>query len=429
MNNVIAGIVFKIAAKFRNPSLFKIYGKLTSYDLLSRKELLNLQKDKLQKFLIFSYEKSDFYKSYFDKNNFNPYEVDFIEGYKNLPELHKSDLLENSQSIHSSVNNKCRPAVTSGTSGQALKFQRSEVWDSTNRASVMRGYSWHGVKVWEKNGYFWGYNLQSKDAKKVGILDLLQNRKRLFRFDKKSIQAFSGSIRNASYLGGYSSMIYQVAKTSNELGLSFSNIKMVKGTSETILPSYQDEVVKAFGKRMISEYGATETGLIAFECEYGSLHVNMENLYLETNDSDEVIVTNFASDSFPIIKYNIGDIAKVSEEICSCGREHIIISELIGRKGSNIVGKEESYPGFTFYYIFKNILVKYDEKLNYKAVQSCPGTVDIYIEGIDKQTYIQSIIEEQRVSYFRDDVTFNYIFQKSFSAEKKKTQSFESSLS
>ena len=44
-----------------------------------------------------------------------------------------------------------------------------------------------------------------------------------------------------------------------------NNIKMVKGTSEKIYESYQEEIQKAYGCRIISEYGATESGIIAFE--------------------------------------------------------------------------------------------------------------------------------------------------------------------
>ncbi|AXR07333.1 phenylacetate--CoA ligase family protein [Salinimonas sediminis] len=428
MNNKISEILFKIAARKRNPSLFSKYEELKAQEKLSREELLKYQEEQLKLFLQFCYEKSDFYKNYFDKHDFSPYDSNFIESYNKLPELYKSDLLANNEAIHTRIGVNTKPAVTSGTSGQALKFDRSESWDSINRASVMRGYSWHDVNVWERNGYFWGYNLQSSDAKKIWLLDFLQNRKRLFRFNKKDIQDFSHTIKKASYVGGYSSMIYQVAKTSNELGINFKNIKMVKGTSETILPYYQDEVKKAFGRKMISEYGATETGLIAFECEEGSLHVNMENIYLEVNENSDVVVTNFASDTFPIVKYNIGDMATLSFDICKCGKEHVLISELIGRKGKNIVGKSEEYPGFTFYYIFKNILVKYNTKLNYKAVQNVKGTVEMFIELPEEDEKVREMIEEQRSSYFKDDVIFHYTFLSHFSAEKKKTQSFESNL-
>ena len=69
-------------------------------------------------------------------------------------------------------------------------------------------------------------------------------------------------------------MIYQTAKLINERGLlKPKGIKMVKGTSEKIFKNYHDEVIKAFGSKIISEYGATESGIIAFECPEGNMHI------------------------------------------------------------------------------------------------------------------------------------------------------------
>ena len=69
------------------------------------------------------------------------------------------------------------------------------------------------------------------------------------------------------------------------------NLKMVKGTSEKIYERYQDEIKKAFGQKMISEYGAAETGIIAFECPSGNMHINMEGVIVE--EINEEIIINY----------------------------------------------------------------------------------------------------------------------------------------
>jgi phenylacetate-CoA ligase len=55
---------------------------------------------------------------------------------------------------------------------------------------MYRGYAWHDVKPWERNGYLWGYNFSFKRKLKVRVLDELQNRFRLFSYDEKEIEKF-----------------------------------------------------------------------------------------------------------------------------------------------------------------------------------------------------------------------------------------------
>jgi len=65
---------------------------------------------------------------------------------------------------------------------------------------------------------------------------------------------------------GYSSLIYEVAKMINKNRELKNDIRLslIKGTSEKIYEIYQNEVLEAFGKRIVSEYGSAEGGIIAF---------------------------------------------------------------------------------------------------------------------------------------------------------------------
>lgn len=148
---------------------------------------------------------------------------------------------------------------------------------------MFRGYKWYGVDPWDRNGYFGGYNIDKKQKLKTAFLDELQNRFRIFSYDEEHIRKFVEKLRGAVYVEGYSSMVYEVAKIVNRLGINNDfHLKMLKGTSEKIYDSYQDEVKKAFGQKIVSEYGSAESGLIAFECpEGGHMHINMENVIVE----------------------------------------------------------------------------------------------------------------------------------------------------
>src|SRR5699024_3296602 len=124
------------------------------------------------------------------------------------------------------------------------------------------------------------------------------------------------------------------------------------------------------------------TGIIAFECPQGNMHINMEGVFVETDHEGEILVTNFQSYSFPVVRYRLGDAIKLKDENikCPCGMKHPIIEEVTGRIGKVIIGKSKRYPSLTFYYIFKNLYFEKGLNLNYQAHQHEPGVIEIWIK-------------------------------------------------
>lgn len=428
MNSMLARRMFEAGAKVRNPTLFHQYDYLKSTEWLSRTELETIQLASAEKFLRFCGEHSPYYQQVFRETGFDPSRFSGAADLSVLPEMDKATLIRENSAIHTSgLNERLRLAETSGTSGEALAFYRNERWDSAIRAALMRSYDWYNVKPWDKNGYLWGYNIGASQAKKVALLDGIQNRFRLFRYSESEIRRFCHRLQSSSFISGYSSMIYEVAKCVNELELGPLPLKMVKGTSEMILDAYHPESRAAFGRNITSEYGAAEAGLIAFECPYGGIHVNIENVLLEQSNDGELLVTNLLSYSFPVIRYRLGDIVTLSDETCHCGRNHPLLKNILGRKGANVVGDQQTYPALTFYYVFKNLALEKNILLNYKAVQHTQGKVKIFIEGKTNQQY-QKDIELQLRRYFGDDIDFSTLYIDRFVSEMKKKQYFETSL-
>lgn len=419
-------IIYLLGTKLRNPSLKSQYTKLLSTDVLKIDKLEELQLYKLKKLINFAYENSSYYKSILDEKNVKPSDIYTLNDLHKLPIIDKTTLIHFCSTIQNMGFSKLRLSETSGTTGQPLKIFRSEYWDSGTRAAMFRGYSWYGVKPWDRNGYFWGYNIDRNQATKVEFLDRLQNRFRLFSYTDNEITKFCYKLRKAKYISGYSSMIYEVAKKINELGLSlqFPYLKMVKGTSEKIWPAYQEEVIKAFGLKMISEYGSMETGLIAFECPQGNMHIASENVIVEEVNG-EAVITNLLSDSFPIIRYRLGDAIKLADPAfrCSCGREHPVIVDVLGRVGTSILGKRNKYPSLTFYYVFKNLTLEHNLVANYQAIQNINGAVLLKIE----QKYspeLDRFIKLELKKYFDDDVDFEIMYSKTLHLMDGKLKDF-----
>ena len=401
-------LIYLAGVKRRNPSLLPYFEFLKKTDRWGIDKLKSYQFEKCREFLVFAGKYSPFYQEHFAKAGFVPEKMESLDDLDQIPPIDKNVLLEYGDRIQTKYGfRRLLFSETSGTSGQVLRFYRNEEWDSHNRAAMFRGYSWYGVDPWQRIGYFWGYDTDERQHWKTAFLDALQNRFRLFSYDPVHIRQFVEKLKNAEFLTGYSSMIYEVAKIINRLDIGAEfNLKMIKGTSEKIYDSYQDEVRRAFGRKIVSEYGSAESGLIAFECpEGGHMHINMENVVVE-EENGEIIVTNLLSRSFPVIRYRLGDSVKLapSDFKCICGREHPVVLDVLGRVGKNIVGNEAIYPSLTFYYVFKNLVKNRGVSLNYQAVQHEKGKILLKIEQCE-DGHLPALKAELE-KYFRHDIEF-----------------------
>ena len=426
---MIHKILYKCFERYKNPSLDSYYKFLLESDFWSLEKLEEYQFLKCRDFLSFAYTYSDYYRDLFDECRFSPASMTSLQDLKNIPVLEKSTLLRLNGKIQSKYPfKKLFLSETSGSTGQPMRFYRNEEWVSQHRASIFRGHSWYGLERWDRNGLFWGYNLARNKRWKIRILDYFQNSYRFFSYKEEDLLHFIRHLGKASYLQGYSSMIYEVAKMVNrgEIKKDFY-LKMVKGTSEKIYDSYKSEVNTAFGQKLISEYGAAEAGIIAFECPCGSMHINMESVIVE-EENGEIIVTNLLSKSFPIIRYKLGDsvILADTKYKCPCGRQHPVLLDVVGRVGSVIYGREHKYPSLTLYYVFKNLLLKFNICLNYQGVQYQKGSLELRLEQSD--TGYELVLRDELKKYFADDLDIRILYSQSIHTYKGKLRDFVSKV-
>ena len=421
-------LLFHLGAKIRNPSLFHQYNFLKSSENWSYNSLLNYQFKKCKEFLNFANKYSKFWNDYFINCKFKPEKMSSLEDLKYIPPIDKNTLLNYNEDIHTNFSfNKTFFCETSGTSGQILKFWRNEEWDSFNRASVMRGYSWYNVSMWERHGYIWGYNFDKKSIFKTRFLDFLQHRFRLFSYQNEELFNFSKKLKNAKYLRGYASMLYEIAKTINNNNLSKPELKLVISSAEKLLDTYNQELKNAFGQLPVNEYGAAESGIIGFECPYGYIHINMEQVVVEEIDN-QIIVTNLLSKSFPIIRYQLGDYVELGSAFkCDCGLETPIINNIIGRIGKKIYGKNKSYPHSTVNFIFKSLAKNYHLYLNYQVIQFDYGTLVFRLDR-NLLNNEQDLLEKAIYDYFQNDIEYSILENETLHTKNGKYQDFISYL-
>lgn len=416
-------LLYKLGEQFRNPQLASTTQYLIEADFISMDELRTIQRTRLRKLLVHAKKYSPYWKKRLAGINVDGILLDDLP---QLPTLNKQDLHKHCKEIQNNpFSEKLIKSETSGTTGDTLVFYRTKQWDTATRAAQHRGYSWYGVRPWEKNLYFWGFD---KKNLKIRVLDYLLNRFRFFSYDEDEFRKAALFLYKCSYVEGYSSAIYSLSEYLSKAGFTYNNIKLVKGTSEKIYDYYHQSSKNVFGHKIVSEYGATETGIIAFECPLGHMHIAMENVIVE-EINNRIVATNLHSHSFPIIRYELGDYILLDNNTqCDCGRAHTILKEVTGRVGKKIYGLKSSYPTLTLYYIFKNIALVHGIKLAYFGKQNKKGELTIEVmanSDIDKNRIID-LIHEQSSKYYDNDVNVIVDFKEEIERKTKKITDFES---
>ena len=132
-----------------------------------------------------------------------------------------------------------------------------------------------------------------------------------------------------AFLASYPSMLALLADEQDAGRLRLSPLTLWSG-GERLPAAAQAAIERAFGCRLINEYGASECMSIAYGCREGWLHVNADWVLLEPVDRDyrptrpghpshTVLLTNLANRVQPIIRYDLGDSVVASPGPCACG--------------------------------------------------------------------------------------------------------------
>jgi phenylacetate-CoA ligase len=148
---------------------------------------------------------------------------------------------------------------------------------------------------------------------------------------------------------GTPSFLMAVIKKAEEIGHDFrKDFKMRKAcfAAEPLQPSLRDTFEKTYGIDTYQMYGATEVGDVAYECgEKKGWHLCEEVLVeivdpasgkrLPSGQLGEVVVTRYNSVFF-LLRFGTGDLSRIIEEPCPCGRTSLRLDGIAGRVGDAV---------------------------------------------------------------------------------------------
>ncbi|RFS84207.1 phenylacetate--CoA ligase family protein [Actinomadura spongiicola] len=112
-------------------------------------------------------------------------------------------------------------------------------------------------------------------------------------------------------------------------GDDFPALRALFVGGEPLTSARRARISRMWGVPVIEEYGSTETGSLAGECEHGRMHLWADRALFEVYDpktgtvsadgEGQLVVTPLFREAMPLLRYNLEDDVSVSFDGCDCG--------------------------------------------------------------------------------------------------------------
>lgn len=343
---------------------------LENIDKLSPEEIREIQVKKLQDLLAYLNQKSPFYKGILRNSRMDNIAIDSLDQMQQLPTTDKEDLqLSNWQFLCVEPSEIIEYTTTSGTLGTPVtialtgndldRLAYNEYLSFTSAGSSKQDVFQLALTLDKQfmagMAYYLGANKLGAGVVRTGPGVPSMQWDTIFRVKTSTIVAVP-------------SFIIKLIEYADEQGidLNSSPVKKIICIGENIrnenfeLNSLGGKILERWNIRLFSTYASTEMQTAFTECNAGKGgHLHPELLIAEVLDDDgkwvkpgdygELTITTLGIEGMPLLRYRTGDICRMYEEPCSCGRNTLRISPIYGRKKQMIKFKGTTlYPPVIF---------------------------------------------------------------------------------
>jgi phenylacetate-CoA ligase len=330
-----------------------------TWELIDRRELNQLQIERLQSTLNRVYRNVAFYKQAFDAQKINIEKIKSLKDLVNLPFTTKEDLRISYPYDMFAVplRDIVRIQATSGTTGKEVivGYTRNDLQMWTE--CTARILSAAGITAQDVVQIAYNYNLFTggfgfhQGAEQIGACVIPSSFTKMPEHQVTIMKDFKTTALICS-----PSYALQLAYTIEEMGIHpealFLKIGLLGAEpwSEN-LRSYLDNKLHFIS---YDNYGLTEIlgPGVAGECEQrDGLHINEDHFIAEIinpitleplgmGEEGELVFTTISKEGFPLIRYRTGDLSAFMPEACSCGRTLRRMQRVMNRTDDLIFYKE-----------------------------------------------------------------------------------------
>jgi len=324
-------------------------------ECMDRKELEQLQLERLESTLNRVYMNVPFYRKKFDAAGFNPDDLSSLDDLRKLPFTTKNDLRENYPYGLFAVplREVVRVHASSGTTGMStvVGYTRNDIktWSNlVGRILTAGGVTADDVVQISFNyGLFTGAFGLHYGAERVGasVIPMSSgNTKRQI----KIMQDFK-----TTALVSTPSYAMLIADTIREMNIDPNSLSLKWGLfgAEPWSDSMRRELEQKLMIKATDNYGLSEVmgPGVAGEClQQNGLHINEDHFLVEIIDPEtlqpvklgevgEMVITTLTKEAFPMIRYRTRDLTRLMPEPCTCNRTLRRMSRVMGRTDDMLI--------------------------------------------------------------------------------------------
>lgn len=335
--------------------------EIKKHDSWGKENIREYQNKKLEEILDYSVKNIPYYRNLWKKLKSDDPQLDHLN-IKNWPILEKETIRNSPGQFMSEIVNKKEliNITTSGTSGKPMSF-----WYDKTAISYWYALCEHRIKNWngvsEKDNWaniggqlicdinndkppFWTWNLAMKQL-------YLSS----YHITPGNVKSYLDALKKyrIKFIWGYVSSIFNIAKEGLSQNLDFPKLSLIITNAEPLFEHQKIIIEKAFGCAVIQTYSSCEFAFGACEGPEGNMYIWPEAGYIETLSESgsistcgegQLIVTGFLNKAMPIIRYRLGDTAKVNIGQKD-DKEFDYFEEIIGRTDDLVVSPGGRFVG------------------------------------------------------------------------------------
>jgi phenylacetate-CoA ligase len=189
------------------------------------------------------------------------------------------------------------------------------------------------------------------------------------------------------------SLLARVARWAAREGAEVWQPRLVTLTYEFPSQLHLRAIRGVFRSPIASSYGSTEAGYVFMECEHGRLHQNAEACRVDMvplpgggNEGSvspgglgRIVATTFGNAWVPLVRFEVGDIGRVSAEPCPCGRNFGVTLDTVEGRLKSLCRAADGSP--VTHGAMDRALADVEGLEQYRVDQVSPGLVRCAVIG------------------------------------------------
>lgn len=275
--------------------------------------------------------------------------------WQRIPILGRAELQRAGDAIHATKvppsHGRTGVVATSGSSGRPVTVRKTELSLMFWQAVTLRDHLWHrrdlSAKSCQIRDLPAGTGLPPTGSHTDGWGPATDG---LFHAGPSTAMSVSVSVevlaawvvqQRPRYLLAYPSVVRGLLDHWASTGTAPRGIDQVRTISEMVRPGLRERVRAELGADLVDMYSSAEVGYVGLQCpEHPHYHTQDETIRVEVLREDgtpcapgevgRVVVTPLHHFATPLLRYEVGDGARVGEA-CPCGRGLGTITEVLGR--------------------------------------------------------------------------------------------------